>query len=566
MSTHLSYFFRDRHVRRNIRALLKYLLFLAIVITIYSIVFHLIMLYVERQYHSWITGLYWTLTTMSTLGFGDITFTSDVGRLFSVVVLLSGIVLLLIVLPFAFIRYFYAPWLEAQIRLRAPRNVPEETSGHVVICNHDTMTSELIKRLNVNNIPYFVIESDPTIAASMYEDGISVVTGEVDSRTTYENLLVSNARMVLANRDDTVNTNIILTVREVAPDVPIVSIANYEDSIDILELSGSTHVLPLKKWLGEQLANRVNTTHAQSHVIGSFKDLLIAELPVHNTPLENRTIRETRLREITGISIVAVWERGVLLPVRPDTKLSDISVLTIIGTEAQLQKLDGWMTTYNVNPNLILIIGGGKVGRAASRALKRKGLRVNLIERNEALRERIGDIPDQVFIGDAADHMLLMRAGLKEVPSVLLTTNDDAMNIYLASYCRHLNPELRIVSRITHDRNIEAIHRAGADLVLSSDSLGASAIISLLQGKELCVLGEGFDLFYVSLPKSLEGKKLAESDIGAHTGLNVIAVQQDGNLITNPSPSTTLLPGSELVMLGNIQQRQEFAELFEKSR
>ncbi|HEX3037120.1 MAG TPA: TrkA family potassium uptake protein, partial [Thermodesulfobacteriota bacterium] len=268
----------------------------------------------------------------------------------------------------------------------------------------------------------------------------------------------------------------------------------------------------------------------------------------------------------TGISIVAVWERGVLLPVRPDTKLSDISVLTIIGTEAQLQKLDGWVTTYNVNPNLILIIGGGKVGRAASRALKRKGLQVNLIERNEALRERIGDIPDQVFIGDAADRMLLMRAGLKEIPSVLLTTNDDAMNIYLASYCRHLNPELRIVSRITHDRNIEAIHRAGADLALSSDSLGASAIVSLLQGKEVCVLGEGFDLFYVSLPKSLEGKKLAESDIGAHTGLNVIAVQQDGNVITNPSPSTTLLPGSELVMLGNIQQRQEFAELFEKSR
>jgi voltage-gated potassium channel len=61
---------------------------------------------------------------MSTLGFGDITFTSDIGRVFSVVVLVSGIILLLIVLPFAFIRFFYAPWLEAQIRLRAPRRVP----------------------------------------------------------------------------------------------------------------------------------------------------------------------------------------------------------------------------------------------------------------------------------------------------------------------------------------------------------------------------------------------------------------------------------------------------------
>jgi hypothetical protein len=59
----------------------------------------MLMLYEGRQY-SWVTGFYWTLTTMSTLGFGDITFHSDAGRLFSVVVLLSGIVFLLVMLPF----------------------------------------------------------------------------------------------------------------------------------------------------------------------------------------------------------------------------------------------------------------------------------------------------------------------------------------------------------------------------------------------------------------------------------------------------------------------------------
>ena len=55
---------------------------------------------------------------MTTLGFGDITFTSDIGRLFSIVVLLSGVVFLLVMLPFLFIRLFYAPWLEARVRLR----------------------------------------------------------------------------------------------------------------------------------------------------------------------------------------------------------------------------------------------------------------------------------------------------------------------------------------------------------------------------------------------------------------------------------------------------------------
>ena len=95
--------------------------------------FHLIKLHVEHEQHSWITGLYWTLVVMTTLGFGDITFTSDTGRIFSIVVLLSGIVFLLVMMPFLFIRLFYAPWLEARVRLRAPREVPEGTQGHVIV-------------------------------------------------------------------------------------------------------------------------------------------------------------------------------------------------------------------------------------------------------------------------------------------------------------------------------------------------------------------------------------------------------------------------------------------------
>ena len=90
-------------------------------------IFHVIKVRVEGEQHSWITGFYWTLVVMTTLGFGDITFTSDIGRLFSIVVLLSGVVLLLVMLPFMFISLFYAPWLEARVRMRAPREVPAET-------------------------------------------------------------------------------------------------------------------------------------------------------------------------------------------------------------------------------------------------------------------------------------------------------------------------------------------------------------------------------------------------------------------------------------------------------
>ena len=109
----LSYFFQRESTKRNVRQLLKFLLVLTVLVVVYSVLFHFIM-EAEGKHHSWITGVYWTLTVMSTLGFGDITFQTDLGRAFSIVVLLSGMIFLLTLLPFMFIKFFYAPWIEAE--------------------------------------------------------------------------------------------------------------------------------------------------------------------------------------------------------------------------------------------------------------------------------------------------------------------------------------------------------------------------------------------------------------------------------------------------------------------
>ncbi|PKN64043.1 MAG: potassium transporter TrkA [Deltaproteobacteria bacterium HGW-Deltaproteobacteria-15] len=558
LGAQLAYLLSQQKSRGNLKTLVKFVFFLLIVILLFAGVFHWIMIKVENQDHSLITGVYWTLTVMSTLGFGDITFHSDIGRIFSLIVLVSGIVLLLIVLPFTFIRFFYAPWLEAQLRTRAPREVPPDTRDHVIICGYDPVARGLIRKLKLLGVPYHVIEPDPSVAASLYDEGISVVTGEIDNSKTYEALLSSKARLVLANLDDATNTNITLTVREKATEVPVVTIVENRDSIDILQLAGATHVLPLKQRLGEHLSHRVNAGHAKVHVIGTFRGMLIAESPVHKTPLAGRTIRETRLRHTIGVNVVGIWNRGRLLPAHADTVLSDFSVPVVVGTPEQIANLESFMVIYDTNYSPVLVIGCGNVGYAAASALKQNGISVHIIERDGSLLARASGIADRVFIGDAADREVLMQAGLVEAPSVIITTNDDATNIYLAVYCRRLEPDLRIVSRVTHERNIEAIHRAGADFVLSFASLGAESVLSILQNRELAVMGEGIEMFHVRVPESIAGKTLGESEIGLRTGLNVIAVQKGGETITNPQGALVLAAESELIMIGDTAQREEF--------
>ncbi len=548
--------------RRNLGVLLKFLGVLLGMIVIYTIVFHLIMVGLEGKDHSWITGFYWTLTVMSTLGFGDIVFDSDVGRIFSILVLLSGLVMLLILLPFTLIRSFYAPWLEAQIRGRAPRKVADDLAGHVVICGYDALATGLMERLALYDIPYCLIESDLAEAARKQREGLSVIAGDVDSRETYVNIRAAHARLIVANLTDEVNTNITITSRDVAPSAPIVATATAEDSIDVLELSGCTHVLPLHQQLAERLANRINAGHAEVHVIGGIRNLRIAEFAVHNTPFAGRTIRETQIREATGVEIVSVWERGKLLPARPDTYLSNASLLVVAGTEQQVLELNLLLVIYDINYNPVLVIGGGKVGRATARALRRKDVGVHLIERNEALRQRIGEIPTRLFQGEAADRDLLMEAGLNNAPAVVLSGSDDAMNIYLAVFCRRLNPEVLIMSRLTHPRNLEAIYRAGADFALSYTSLGVEDIFAQLHAQELLVIGEGVEIFVVPAPAALVGRDLGGCAVSERTGLTIVGVQQNGVVVTNPPGSTSLQKGTELIMLGSNEQRQAFARDF----
>ena len=122
-TSELDYIFRKGEMRRDILALLRYAAFLVGVILLYAALFQLIMVHVEGQSHSWITAVYWTVVTMSTLGVGDVTFTSDPGRLFSLAVLVSGVVLLLVVTAV----YVHPLFLRALAR--SPGTAPGTTSS-----------------------------------------------------------------------------------------------------------------------------------------------------------------------------------------------------------------------------------------------------------------------------------------------------------------------------------------------------------------------------------------------------------------------------------------------------
>jgi len=548
--------FSGKMGKQNVRLLLRYIFVLALLISFYSIIFHYLMA-AEGQKHSWITGFYWVLVVMSTLGFGDITFTSDVGRLFSIIVLASGVIFLLILLPFIFIKFFFAPWMDAQAKSRAPRELPPDTTGHVIITNYDAVTTSLIEKLTSYKQNYVVIVDNLHRTLELYDLGVYVALGSIDDPQTYKRLQVQNAALVVATNSDQVNTNVTFTVREMSERVPIFVTADSPHSVDILTMAGSSHVLLLYDMIGKSLASLTIAGDCKSNVIGRYEDLIIAQAPVIGTPLEGKTIMESDLRKLYGLSVVGIWERGKFTLPRPDTIIDRTSVLVFAGSAKALDAYDEVYSFYHICKiagDPVIIIGGGRVGLAAAARFREREIPYLIIEKNSK-KARPGD--NYVF-GDAADINTLEKAWFEKAPAALITPHDDATNIYLTKYLRSLRPDMQILSRASADRNVSTLHRAGADFVISNASLGANIIFNFLRNEDTLLLTEGLNIFHLKAPESLVGKALLESGIREKTGCTVIAISRDGKMSINPEAKTVIKEDDELVLIGTFDAEKFF--------
>lgn len=562
LASQLAYFFADRTAKRNVRTLLKFLVVLLVMMTTYSILFHFVAEY-EGQRHSWLSGIYWVVVTMTTLGYGDIVFTSDVGRIFATVVLLSGVLFLLVLLPFSFIQLFYAPWLEAQTKVRAPRALPDDVRDHVIITRYEPVTMSLIPKLVAYGRPYCMLVGDLQRALDFHDQGLSVVLGAADDLESYQRVGIGRAAMVVASGDDFFNTNVAFTVREVNERVPIVSIARAPESLDIMELAGSTQVLLLADMLGRALARRATGGEDTGALeVGRIGDVLIAEAPVGKTPLLGRTLRESRLREVTRVNVVGLWRRGTFAAPLPESRITPDTVLLLAGTREQLASFSELVGFYTATDAPVLILGGGRVGRSAASCLEERGIDYRIVEQNP---DRVpGD--GRYILGSAAEIEVLERAGIRGAPSVLVTTHDDALNIYLTIYCRKLRPDIHIVSRATLERNVSTLHRAGADFVMSYASMGANAIFNALERDDVMMFAEGLDVFRVPIPAELAGRSLVESGLREQTGCSVIAVESEGVSEVNPDPEAPLPAQGELILIGSPAAEHAFLERYRVGR
>lgn len=557
ISAELAYFLRGK-ARQNLKALVIYGFFLLFLTLLYAAIFCYLMLHLEGREFSYIAGIYWTITVMTTLGFGDITFHTDLGYLFATWVTLSGVLFLLIILPFGMISLFLAPWIEQRMRYRPLHPLPETTSGHVLIFGINPTVMALIHNLRSLAVPFVIVTDDYEGALRLEQrENVHVIYGVVTNKTLLNKVRIASARYVFSTLSDTQNVNLCLTIRSICA-TPIAVIVTKVEHLELIRQAGANKVIPLKRIVGNYLGVRSTTQGALAHIIDSFGLLKIAEVPVSCTPFSGQTLEQAQIRQRTGLAVVGILNRGEFAIPSKDSLLQPTSLVVLAGTREQLTQLES-LTGEQARDDLVFILGHGMVGCSAASFLERRSVPFILLDQvnNKYCQEHVP------ILGDATNSRLLQEAGIDQAKGVVVTTNDDSTNIFLTLSSRQSNPYIRIVARSNSDENVDQLYAAGADFVISNASVGANILTNVLRSKESIFLTEGLTIFRRPLPEHLVGKTIEESQIRPQTGCSIVALERpDQDPLPSPPPETRLEAGTRLVLIGRTHEENKLTQLF----
>jgi len=187
-------------------------------------------------------AFWFTLVTASTVGYGDVTPTTQLGRLFGISVLLLGTASFGIALT-----ALLGPVIEARFASalgRMTNSQLEALEGHVIVAGYGDLTEPILSELTTEKRAFVVVVADETIASHLRERGLNVVVGDPSDDETFERVGIDTAdAVVAATNNDGDDALTILTAHQLNPDIRIVAAATERENEAKLRRAGANTVI-----------------------------------------------------------------------------------------------------------------------------------------------------------------------------------------------------------------------------------------------------------------------------------------------------------------------------------
>jgi len=234
---------------------------------------------------------------------------------------------------------------------------------------------------------------------------------------------------------------------------------------------------------------------------------------------------------------------------------------TFLGRRLMEKKMD-------VMQDHFIVCGFGRIGKVISKILHENNRPFLIIENNPEEIKAIEELGYLVLHGDSTNDDMLTKAHIMDAKALIAVTSSDADNVYIILSARGLKSDIYILARSSGKKGAQTkLLRAGANKVFSPYEIGARRMAqslvrpTVIDFIDLTVhegeLGLRLEELQVSSTATFVNKTLMDSGIRSEHDLIVVAIKrQKGEMLFNPSPSSEILAGDILVVLGehlNIQ-------------
>lgn len=207
----------------------------------------------------------------------------------------------------------------------------------------------------------------------------------------------------------------------------------------------------------------------------------------------------------------------------------------------------------DVVPMKVIVVGGGRVGRALADRLMDRGENVVILDDDPSTVETAREAGYTAYEGDATEADLLREAGIDRAKIVVAATGDDNANLLVAQLARSKFGVERVLARVNRPENLDAFEALDVEVV-SSSLATAWSLDNLIERPALATwmnhLGEGHDVQEVEVTTDdLAGKTIAEVGAAIPDGC-IVAMIGRGETARAPDGDTVLELGDHVTFLG----------------
>ena len=310
--------------------------------------------YMTIEHWGFLDALYMTVTTFTTVGYSEVHKVSDLGRMFTIFFIIIGVMYFLYIAG-VIVQFMVEGQIRTILGRRSLDKKIDRLKNHYIVCGYGRIGKTLCTMLKKKAVDLVVIEKDQDIIPVMVENKIFYISGDAGDESNLIKAGIQHAKGLIAVlATDTDNVFLVLTARQLNPDLYIMANASRNESKPKLLAAGANRVeLPYDMGavsMAQRIIRPTVTNFLSLALAQRRKDIQMEEIPVSpSSELVNVMLKDSGIRQRYNLIIIAVKKSDDSMLFNPsfEAVIESGDTVIAVGEEENLKKLEKILNPTN---------------------------------------------------------------------------------------------------------------------------------------------------------------------------------------------------------------------------